>query len=48
MNFVDENSNKLPKNRFEREKELNAFTLGANNTCYLIYPLRKIVCFVLS
>jgi hypothetical protein len=38
MNFVVENSNKLQKNGFERENELNAFTLGANNTCYLIYP----------
>jgi len=43
-----ENSNKLPKNGFQRENELNAFTLGANNTFYLIYPQRKVVCFVLS
>jgi hypothetical protein len=38
MNFVVENSNKLPKNGFRRENELNVFTFGANNTCYVIYP----------
>jgi len=48
MNFVLENSNKLQQIRFRRENELNVFTFGANNTCYLIYPWRKVVCFVLS
>jgi hypothetical protein len=43
MNFAVENSNKLPKNGFRRENELSVFTLGANNTCYLIYPWRKVV-----
>jgi hypothetical protein len=38
MNFVVENSNKLPNNGFQRENELSVFTLGANNTCYIIYP----------
>jgi hypothetical protein len=48
MNFVVENSNKSPKNEFQRENELSLFTLGVNNTCYLIYPWRKAICFVLS
>ncbi len=47
MNFVFENSNKLPKNEFRKENALSVFTLGANNTCYLIYPWRKVVCFVI-
>jgi len=38
VNFGVENSNKLPKNGFRRENELSVFTLGANNTCYVIYP----------
>jgi len=33
---------------FRRENELSVFPLGANNTCYIIYPWRKVVCFVLS
>jgi hypothetical protein len=48
LNFVVENSNKLQQIGFRRENELNVFTLGSNNTCYLIYPWRKVVCFVLS
>ncbi len=48
VNFGVENSNKLPKNGFRRENELSVFTLGANNTCYVIYPWRRLVCFVLS
>jgi hypothetical protein len=47
MNFVVENSNKLQKIRFRKENESNVFTLGANNTCYIIYPWRKIVYFLL-
>ncbi len=47
MNFVVENSNKLQQIGFKKENELSVFTLGANNTCYLIYPWRKVVCFVL-
>ncbi len=47
MNFVVENSNKLSKNGFRRENELNVFTLGANNTHYVIYPWWKVICFVL-
>jgi hypothetical protein len=46
--FVVENLNKLQQIGFKRENELNVFTFGANNTCYLIYPWRKVVCFVLS
>jgi hypothetical protein len=38
MKFVVENSKKLPKNGFIRENELSVFTLGANNTSYVIYP----------
>jgi hypothetical protein len=38
MNFVVENSNKLQQIGFKRENELNVFTFGAHNTCYLIYP----------
>jgi hypothetical protein len=38
MNFVVENLNKLQKNGFKRENELNVFTLGANNVRYVIYP----------
>jgi hypothetical protein len=34
--------------RFRRENELNVFTLGANNTSYVVYPWKKLVCFVLS
>jgi hypothetical protein len=37
MNFVVE-INKLQKIGFRRENELNVFTLGANNTCNVIYP----------
>jgi hypothetical protein len=37
MSFVVENLNKLQKIGFKRENELNVFTLGANNTSYLIY-----------
>jgi hypothetical protein len=48
MNFVVENSNKLQWIGFRMENELNVFILGANNTCYLIYPWRKIICFFLS
>jgi hypothetical protein len=48
MNFVTENSNKWQQIGFRRENELSVFTLGANNTCYLIHPWRKVVCFVLS
>jgi hypothetical protein len=48
MNFVAENSNKSQKNGFQRKNELSAFTLGVNNTCYLIYPWRKAIYFVLS
>jgi hypothetical protein len=48
MNFVIENSNKLQQIGFRRENKLSAFTFGANNTCYLIYPRKKVVCFVLS
>ncbi len=47
MNFV-ENSNKLQKIGFRRENELSVFTLGANNTCYIIYLWREVVCFALS
>ncbi len=43
MNFVVENSNKLQKNGFRKENELSVFTLGSNNTCYLIYPWRKVL-----
>ncbi len=48
MNFVVENSNKLQQIGFRREIELSVFTFGANNTCYFIYPWRKVVffCFV--
>jgi hypothetical protein len=38
MNFVVENSKKLQKIGFKKENELSVFTLGANNTCYIIYP----------
>jgi hypothetical protein len=38
MNFVVENSKKLPKIGFKRENELSVFTFGANNTYYNIYP----------
>jgi hypothetical protein len=38
MNFVVENSNKLQQIGFRRENELSVFTLGGNNTSYLIYP----------
>jgi hypothetical protein len=53
MNFVVKNSNKLQRIGFRRENELSVFTLGANNTCpnntcYVIYLWRKVVCFVLS
>jgi hypothetical protein len=48
MNSVVENSNKLQQIGFRRKNELSVFTLGSNNTCYLIYPWRKVVCFVLS
>jgi hypothetical protein len=48
MNFVVENSKKLQQIGFKRENELNVFTFGANNTCYLIYPRRKVICFVFS
>jgi len=48
MNFVVENSNKLQQIGFRRENELSVFIFGANNTSYLIYPWRKVVCFVLS
>jgi hypothetical protein len=48
MNFVAENSNKLQQIGFRRGNELSVFTLGANNTCYFIYPWRKVGCFVLS
>jgi hypothetical protein len=41
MNFVVGNSNKLQKIGFRKENELSVFTLGSNNTCYLIYPQRK-------
>jgi hypothetical protein len=47
MNFVIEISKKLQKIGFRRGNELNVFTLGANNTCYVIYPWKKVVCFVL-
>ncbi len=48
VNFVVENSNKLQKIGFGKENELSVFTLGANNIGYVIYPQRKVVCFVLS
>jgi hypothetical protein len=48
MNFVGENSNKLQQIGLRKEIELSVFTFGANNTCYLIYPWRNVVCFVLS
>jgi hypothetical protein len=48
MNFVVEKSNKLQQIGFRRENEFSVFTFGANNTYYLIYPWRKVVCFVLS
>jgi hypothetical protein len=38
MIFVVENSNKLQKIGFGSENELSVSTLGANNTCYVIYP----------
>jgi hypothetical protein len=38
MNFVVENSNKLQKIGFRMENELSVFTLGTNNTRYVIYP----------
>jgi hypothetical protein len=38
MNFVVENLNKLQQIGFRRGSELNVFTLGANNMCYIIYP----------
>jgi hypothetical protein len=38
MNFVVENSKKLQQIGFRKENELSIFTLGANNTFYLIYP----------
>jgi len=33
---------------FRRENELSVFTLRTDNTCYLIYPWRKVNFFVLS
>jgi hypothetical protein len=48
MNFVVENSNKLQKFGIKTKIELSVFTLVANNTCYVIYPWRKVICFVLS
>ncbi len=48
VNFVVENSNRLHKTKFGRENELSVFTLVANNIGYVIYPWRKVVCFVLS
>jgi hypothetical protein len=39
---------KQKKKGFWRENELSAFTLVANNTCYIIYPWRKATFFVLS
>ncbi len=44
---VVENSKRLQKIGFRNEK-LTVFTFGANNTCYIIYPWRKVICFVLS
>jgi hypothetical protein len=38
VNFGVENSNKLQKIRFRRQNELSVFTLGANNTSYVICP----------
>ncbi len=38
VNFGVEKSNKLQKIRFKRDNELSVFTLGANNTSYVIYP----------
>jgi hypothetical protein len=38
VNFDAKNSKKLPKNGFRRENELSVFTLGANNTSFVIYP----------
>jgi hypothetical protein len=43
VNFFVEKSNKLQKNEFKKENELSVFTLGYNNTCYLIYPQRKVL-----
>ncbi len=40
MNFCSK-IKQITKNGFWRENELNVFTLGANNTCYLIYPWRN-------
>ncbi len=37
MNFIVENLNKLQNIGFEKENELNVFTFGVNNTCY-VYP----------
>ncbi len=48
MNFVVENSNKLQKIGIKMKNELSVVTLVANNTCYVIYPWRKVICFVLS
>ncbi len=48
MNFVVENSNKLQKFGIKTKNELSVFTLVANNTCYIIYPWRKVICYVLS
>jgi hypothetical protein len=34
--------------KWKMKNELSVFTLVANNTCYVIYPWRKVICFVLS
>ncbi len=48
MKCFVENSDRLHKIKFGKENELSVFTLGANNIGYVIYPWRKVVCFVLS